>query len=46
MTARSVEKELALLVRWAEEFDRLGPDEPARLALRRACAVADQAGET
>jgi hypothetical protein len=44
--ARSAEKELALLVRWAEEFDRLGPDEPARLALRRACAADDPAGES
>jgi hypothetical protein len=43
---RSAEKELALLVRWAGEFDRLGPDEPARLALRRACAADDPAGES
>lgn len=38
---RDADRELALLVRWAEEFDRLGPDEPARLALRRACAADD-----
>ena len=39
--SRDAERELALLVHWAEEFDRLGPDEPARLALRRACAADD-----
>ncbi|MBN2113523.1 MAG: hypothetical protein JW785_05275 [Acidimicrobiia bacterium] len=38
---RDAGRELALLVRWAEEFDRLGPGEPARLALRRACAADD-----
>jgi len=41
---RNAEAELALLVHWAGEFDRLGPDEPARLALRRACAADDPAG--
>ncbi len=38
---RDADRELALLVRWAEEFDRLRPGEPARLALRRACAADD-----
>jgi hypothetical protein len=38
---RDADRELALLVHWAEEFDRLGPGEPARLALRRACAADD-----
>ncbi len=38
---RDADRELALLVHWAGEFDRLGPNEPARLALRRACAADD-----
>lgn len=38
---RDADRELALLVHWAEEFNRLGPGEPARLALRRACAADD-----
>jgi hypothetical protein len=38
---RDADRELALLVRWAGEFDRRAPGEPARLVLRRACAADD-----